>query len=147
MVKHKVEEITLSEKAPNLEAVFSKIATSLFDIVINTKDIDPVTTKTIIIRARDLKNLLFQFLQRLFDLANNDLFVLSTVKQLTIEQVSREYLLNVVFIGDKMNPDYKVKDIVKQITDRNIAVREDRAGASAQINIVVERRNVTEDEV
>ncbi|MBI2148768.1 archease [Candidatus Woesearchaeota archaeon] len=145
MPKHKVEEITLSEKAPSLELAFSKIASSMFNIVINTEDVNLTTTKTLIIRARDLKNLLFQFIKRIFDLANNELFVLSTVKQITIERISNEYMLDAVLIGDKMNENYKVKDIVKQITDRNITIREDRDGTLAQINVVVERR--TEDEI
>ncbi|MBS3151868.1 archease [Candidatus Woesearchaeota archaeon] len=147
MSKHKVEEITISEKASSLEASFSKIAKSLFEIVINTEEIDLAITKTLIIRARDLKNLLFQFLKRLFELANNELFVLSAIKQITIEQISNEYMLNAVLIGDKMKSDYTIKDIVKQITDRNILIREDKEGVTTQINIVVERRNVKEDEV
>ena len=147
MPKHKVEEISLEERAPSLETVFSKMAVSMFNIVINSEDVDLAVTKTIIIRSRDLKNLLYQFLKRLFDLANNELFLLSTVKQITIEQVSHEYLLNAVIIGDKMNDKYEVKDIVKQVTERNIIVKESIDGASAQINLVVERRNVKDNEV
>ncbi len=147
MVKHHVEEITLVAKAPTLEAAFSKISLSLFDLVVNTQDIDFLITKTIIMRSRDLKNLLYQFLKRLYDLANNELFLLSTVKNITIEQVGAEYLLNTVLLGDKMNSHYEIKDIVKQITDRNILIKEDREGTLVQINIVVERRNIKEDEV
>ena len=147
MVKHKVEEITLSSKSHDLESALSKIAISMFDIVVNTNEIELITTKIIIIRARDLKNLLYQFLKRLFDLASNELFVLSNIKKITIEQVSNEYLLNAIIIGDKIKPEYTIKDIVKQITDRNIAIKEDREGTLAQINIVVERRNIEEDEI
>ncbi len=141
MVKHDVREITLSVKGPTLEDVFSKLALSMFEIVVNANEIDLAVTKTVIIRSRDLKHLLFEFMKRLYDLANNELFILATVKKVVIESVSNEYLLNAVFIGDKMKPNYHIKDIVKQVTDRNILVREDANGASAQINIVVERRN------
>lgn len=141
----KVEEITLSAQAPSLEGVFSKAALSMFNIVIDTSEVDLVSTKTVIMRSRNLKNLFFQFLKRVFDLANNELFLLATVKQLTIEQVNNEYLLNAILIGDKMNGKYSVKDIVKQITDRNIAIKEDRQGVTASINIVVERRNVKDE--
>lgn len=147
MVKHKVEEITISSKSNSLESAFSKIGLEMFNIVINPGEISPAATKTIIIRSRDLKNLLFQYLKRLYDLANNELFVLSTIKQISIEQISNEYLLNAVLLGDRMKPEYNVKDIVKQVTDRNIIIKEDREGALAQINIVVERRNIEEDEV
>ena len=142
---HKVEEITLSTKAPSIENVFSKSALAMFDIVIDTSEVELVTTKTVIIRSRDLKNLFYQFMKRVFDLANSELFLLATVKQLSIEQVGNEYLLNAILIGDKMNNNYNVKDIVKQVTDRNISIREDRQGAMAQINLVVERRNVKDE--
>ncbi len=144
-MKTKVEEITLTSKGNSIEGAFSKIALSMFEIVINPSDIELKVTKTVIIRSRDLKNLLFQFLKRLFDLANGELFVLGIVKQITIEQISSEYLLNSVLIGDKMQANYEVKDIVKQITDRNIIVKEERDGVLTQINIVVERRNIKDE--
>lgn len=140
-MKHKVEEITLTAKALDMQRAFSKLAMDMFDLVVNITYIDLKLTKTIIIRSRDIKNLLFQFMKRLYELANNDLFVLATVKSLTIEQISNEYLLTAVLLGDKINPTYKVKDIVKQVTDRNIIIKEDREGTLAQINLVIERRN------
>ncbi len=140
-MKHKVEEITLIAKAPDMQRAFSKLAMDMFDLVVNITYIDLKLTKTIIMRSRDIKNLLFQFMKRLYELANNDLFVLATVKSLTIEQISNEYLLTAVLLGDKINPTYKVKDIVKQVTDRNIIIKEDRDGTLAQINLIVERRN------
>ncbi len=140
-----VEDLILSVKAHNIEEAFSKMAISMFDIVINTEDIDLIQTKTVIMRSRDLKNLLYQLLKRLYDLANNELFVLSTVKSISIEQVGSEYLLNAVFIGDRMQTKYEVKDIIKQVTDRNLMITEDLQGTSAQINLVVERRKETEN--
>ncbi|MBS3168617.1 archease [Candidatus Woesearchaeota archaeon] len=144
-MKSKIEEITLKANAESLEKTFSKMATELYNLVIEVEEIDLISTRTIILRSRDLKNLLYQFLKRLFDLANNDLFVLSSVKSLTIEQISEEYMLNSILIGDKMKPEYKVKDIIKQITDRNILIKEDLQGTHAQINLVIERRNVQEE--
>jgi len=146
-MKHKVEEITLSVDAEDMQKAFSKLAVNMFEIVVNTNDIDLAVTKTVIIRARDLKNLLFQFIKRLYDLANNELFILAVVKKISIEKVSNDYLLNAIIIGDKMKPVYTVKDIVKQVTERNIIVKESIDGASAQINLVVERRNVKDNEV
>ena len=146
MAKHKVEEITLSINGNSLENAFSRIAVAMFDIVLETKEINPVITKTLIIKSGDLKNLLYQFLKKLFDLANTELFVLAKVRQLVIEQISGDYLLNAVLIGDRMNEKYKIRDIVKQVTERNISVKENMEGSFLQINIVVERRDV-ENEV
>jgi SHS2 domain-containing protein len=146
MVKTKVEEITIKASDPNLHTAFGKLATEMFKIVTNVEDIDLKITKTIIIRARDSNNLLFQFMKRLYDLANNELFLLSTIKQITVDKVGNEYLLDAVLIGDKLSNEHVIKDIVKQVTDRNIIVKEERGIASVQINLVVERRNLPEEE-
>ena len=62
--------------------------------------------------------------------------------------ISNEYLLDAVIIGDKMDANkYIVKDIVKQVTDRNVSVIEDKFGVHLQMNLVVEWRNIPgEDE-
>lgn len=144
MVEHNVETITLSARSQDIPKSFSKLALDMFNIVVDVEDIDLVNTKTIIIRTRDIKNLLYQFMKRLFDLANNELFLLATVKSIVIEKVSNEYLLTAVILGDKMNQSYKVKDVVKQVTDRNIIVKEDKDGTLAQIDLIVKRRNKNE---
>mgnify|MGYP001605680121 CR=1 FL=1 len=51
MPKHKVEEITLSVKTNSLESSFSKLALSLFNIVVDTSEIKPDITKTIILSS------------------------------------------------------------------------------------------------
>jgi len=144
----KVEEITIKANGSDLGKAFAKLAEEMFNIVVNVSDVDLEVTKTILIRSRDLNHLLIQFMKRLFDLANLELFVLSTIKQITIDKISNEYLLDAVIIGDKMDANkYIVKDIVKQVTDRNVSVIEDKFGVHLQMNLVVEWRNIPgEDE-
>ena len=145
MTKHNVEEITLNAKTHSLESVFSKLALSLFEVVVDTQQIKPIITKTIILKSESLENLLYLFLKKFYELANKELFLLAVVKRISIERVSDSYLLDAVVVGDKMNQEYKIKDIVKLVTDRNIKIKEDRGGTYAQINIIVERR--AKDEV
>jgi|SRR3989344_3451568 len=146
MAKTKVEEIELKAEASSIEAAFSKIAINMFSIVTDTEKINENLRKTLMMRSKDLKSLLYLYLKKLFDLANNELFLLKEIKDLKIESINEEYLLTAVAYGDKYNPKYEVKDVVKLITERNIAIKEDTKNATAQINIIVERRNV-EDEV
>ena len=138
----KVEEITISAETDSIEGSFAKLAINLFEIVVDTSQINPIITKTIILKSISMENLLYLFLKRFYDLANNELFLVSAVKKVTIERVAGNYLLDAVVVGDKMNQEYNIKDIVKQITERNIKIKEDRNGTNAQINIVVERRNI-----
>lgn len=141
MPRHKVEEITINAKTDSIENTFSKLALSLFDIVVNTSDIEPKITKAIILKSRSMDDLLYQFMKKFYTLANNELFILSAVKRIIIEGISGSYMLDAVVVGDKMGPGYKIKDIVKMVTDRNIKIKEDKEGTHAQINIVVERRD------
>ena len=74
----------------------------------------------------------------MFDIANHELFLLSSVKKIIIEQINNEYMLNATVIGDKLK-DHKVKDVVKLITEKDIIIREDKNGCTSQISIVVGR--------
>ena len=140
MVKHRVEEVTLSAKTNTLESTFSKLALALYNIVVDQSEVNLNNTKTIILKSKSIEDLLYQFLKKFYDLTNNELFLLGAVKQVTIERILNEYLLTAVVVGDKMNEKYRLKDIVKQITNRGITIKEDRNGVSAQIIIVVDRR-------
>ncbi len=138
MSKHIIQKIVLEGKGSSIEYSFSDVAVKMFNIVIDTSSVNPNFTKTIIIRSSDLKNLLYQFLKKLFDLANLELFLLSSVKKLTIEEINNEYMLNAVIIGDQLK-DHNVKDVVKHIENKDIIIKEDQSGCTSQINIIVER--------
>ena len=147
MAKNKIEQIQLISQGKTIEEAFSNSAVNLFSITINTNSVSPNLKKSIMTRSKDLKSLLYLFLRKLFDLANNELFLLREVKDLKIESISDEYLLTAVAYGDKFNNEYEVKDAVKQLIDREILVKEDKLGTTTQVSLVVERRNVEEDEV
>ncbi len=145
MVKHKVEEITLTSQGKSLEQAFSNAALNMFSIVTDTTKVNPLMRKSMMLRSKELKTLLYLFLKKLYDLASNDLFLLHEVKDVVIEDINNEYLLTAVAYGDKLT-NHEIKDIVKQCTDRNISIKEDKDGCKVQINLVVERRSI-EDEI
>jgi|SRR3989344_9202547 len=136
----KVEEITISSKEKDLESSFSRTALNMFDVVVDTNEIVQNITKTFFIKAKNTNELLYLFLKKLYDSANSDLFIPASVKNIKIDMVGRDFFLDAVLSGDMMRPGYKIKDIVKQVTNRNILIKEDKNGVLTQINIVVERR-------
>ena len=79
MAKTKVEEIELKAEASSIEAAFSKIAINMFSIVTDTEKINENLRKTLMMRSKDLKSLLYLYLKKLFDLANNELFLLKEI--------------------------------------------------------------------
>ena len=138
MTKHVVQEIILEGKGDSIELSFSDIALKMFNIVTDTASVNPVLTKTIIIRSKDIKDLLYQFLKKLFDTANQDLFLLSYVKNIMIEKINNEYMLNATLLGDKLK-NHNIKDIVKLVTEKNISIKQDKEGCISQVVIIVER--------
>ena|SRR3989344_65808 len=142
MTKSKVEEITLIGTGKSIEDAFSKVATNMFDIVIDRNSIRKINTKIIMFKSKDLKEALYMFLKKIYDITSNETFLLNEVKNISIEKMNNEYLLNAVIIGEKLSKEHIIKDIIKQVTDRNVLVKENKDGSIAQLNIVVERRNL-----
>lgn len=136
----KVEEITISAEGDDIESSFAKIALNMFDVAVDTDKIKQNITKTAFIKAKNADELLYLFLKKLYDLANSELFIPASVKNIKIEAVGSEFFLDSVLSGDKMKPEYKIKDVVKQVTNRNILIKKPKGIVAVQINIVVERR-------
>ncbi len=136
----KVEEITISAEGEDIESSFAKIALNMFDVAVDTDKIKQNITKTFFIKAKNVNELLYLFLKKLYDLANSELFIPASVKNIKIEAVGSEFFLDSVLSGDKMNPEYEIKDLVKQVTNRNILIKKLKGMVAVQINIVVERR-------
>ena len=143
----KIEQIQLSSQGKSIEEAFSNSAVNMFSIVTDTNLVNSNLKKSLMMRSKDLKSLLYLFLRKLFDLANNELFLLKEVRDLKIESINDEYLLTAVASGDKFNQGYEVKDIVKQLIDKDIIIKEDKSGTFTQVSLIVERRNVKDEEV
>ncbi len=145
MAKQNTEEITIIGIGKTIEEAFSKTAINMFNLVVDTNTVNKINTKTIIYRTKDLKNALYLLQKKIYDITSNEMFLLSEVKTINIEEMNNEYLVNVVLLGEKLNANHKIKDIVKQVTDRNILVKDTKDGCIAQINIIIERRNLEKD--
>ncbi len=145
MAKLNTEETTIIGIGKTIEEAFAKTAINMFNLVVDTNTVNKINTKTIIYRTKELKSALYLLLKKIYDITSNEMFLLSEVKTINIEEMSNEYLVNVVLLGEKLNSSHKIKDIVKQVTDRNILVKYTKDGCIAQINIIVERRNLEKD--
>ena len=134
----KVKELIISAKAESLEKAFSNIANNLFEIMIDTSTLNNSTTKTIIIRDKDLKSLLYNYLRKLHNFASTESLVLGNVTNLSINLVNGEYMLTGNASGEAINRSHKIRSQVKQITDRNIIIKEDNGGCILQIGVVAD---------
>jgi|SRR3989344_788435 len=135
----KVEEISLVSQGKTMEQSFSNLASNLFSYISNPDEIKPKLTKTIIIREKNLKSLLYQYLKKVYDLALTETILLHKVNNLTIETINKDYLLTAVIAGEKLTPEHKIKNKLKMLTDRNISIKEDKEGCTLQINIIINK--------
>lgn len=134
-----VEEITLTSSGKNTEQAFVNIASNLSLRIINPDLIQPKLKKTIFIREKNLKYLLYKYLKSVYSLATTNLILLNKISTIKIENVNTDYLLTAVVQGDKLSNEYKIQNTIKMITDRNITVKEDMEGCHLSINIIVEK--------
>ena len=91
MNRLKTEEITLIGTGKTIESAFSKAAMNMFEIVIDPKTVRNVSTKTMIFKAKTLKDALYIFIKKIYDLASNETFLLNEVKNINIDEMNNEY--------------------------------------------------------
>ena len=137
----KVEEIPLTAKGKTMEQAFSNIAINLFSKIVNLELVQSNLTKTILIREKNLKALLYQYLKKIYDLALTETILVSKVHNVKIESINEDYLLTAVDAGEKLKPEHKLNNTIKMLTDRNIVIKEDKDGCNLQINIIVENKD------
>src|SRR3989344_8008634 len=137
----KVEEITLTARGKNMEQAFSNIVINLFSNIVNLELIEPKLTKTILIREKNLKKLLYQYIKKVYDLALTEAILINKVHNVKIENVNDDYLLTAVVEGEKLKQEHKLNNTIKMLTDRNIIIKEDKEGCNLQINIIVEKKD------
>lgn len=137
----KTEEITLEVHADSLEKAFSNSAVKLFELMLGDTKINPSITKSLMLRSKDLKSLYHSYLKKLYDCASSEALLLSQVNNVAIELINDEYLLSANATGEKIRSDHKIKTLIKQVTDKNILIKEDKNGCNLQINLVVEKKD------
>ncbi|MBR9676328.1 archease [Candidatus Woesearchaeota archaeon] len=93
------------------EERFENAALAMFNIVINTEKIREVEMHTLEIKAKNLRGLLYDFLDELLYLHDVEGFVLAKVKKVVIE----ENTLKATVTGDKYQ-GYEIRGHIKAVT-------------------------------
>lgn len=103
----------------SLEEAFSNAALAMFHVMINPKEVKPKIKKNISVEGRDLKALLYNFLEELLVLLDVDNFLLNNVEKIKI----KDKKLNAVIVGDKIGK-YVTKGDVKAVTFNDMKIKE-----------------------
>ena len=106
-----------------LEESFTNAALAVFNIMVDTKKVEPKTKKEINIAGKTLESLLFDFLDELLFFLDTEDFLLHNIQAIKIKQDNGKFALKAELTGDKIREKYKVSGIVKAITYNEMEIK------------------------
>ncbi|MBN2421570.1 archease [Candidatus Woesearchaeota archaeon] len=118
-----------------MEEAFSNAAIALTDVVINQEQVTPTSKKSITIKSETLQSLLYDFLEKVLILMDQEHFVVAKVDSITITRSNGHYL-SAVLSGDLGLEKYEYKTQVKAITYNEMKI-EDKPG-ECMVQVVVD---------
>jgi len=99
-----------------LEEAFINAALAVCSLMWDIDKIEIRVTQDVIVKAKDMKQLLVNCLEEILYLFDAKGFLLASVKDLNIEQAEGNYRLSACFQGDYFLEKYKVYGGIKAIT-------------------------------
>lgn len=103
----------------NIEETFSNAALAMFSLMTDTKKVKGKIKKKFSVEGKDLKNILYNFLEELLFLLDSQGFLLKDIKKLKIVKNK----LSAEIIGDKAK-NYEIYGDVKAVTYNSMEINE-----------------------
>jgi SHS2 domain-containing protein len=118
-----------------LEEAFTNAALATASLMWDWRKIEKKIKHEVKTNGRDLKQLLFNFLEEIIYLLDVKMFLLSSVDKVRIERERNKFFLEAVFEGDKYSENYEIYGDVKAITYNEMEIKKDRP---VSIQVVVD---------
>ncbi|MCK5233428.1 MAG: archease [Candidatus Aenigmarchaeota archaeon] len=106
-----------------LEDAFKNASLAMFNIMLETKEVEPTLKRKISVQAKDKESLLFDFLGKFLFLLDSENFALNKVESITIKKKEDTYFLESVILGDELSEKYETKTQVKAITYNEMQIK------------------------
>jgi SHS2 domain-containing protein len=119
MKRFKFVDITTADVAfesygKDLNELFANAASAMFEVMINTKQVEPKIERKVKVTGTDLQSLMFSWLNNLLLFVDSENLVFSDFK---IKIDEKNFTLNAVCKGEKINPKkHETKTAVKACT-------------------------------
>ena len=110
-----------------LEEAFANAALAMENIMVDTATVKPRIKKKITIETKNLKALLFDFLQELLVLFDSELFALNKIEGMEIKQQGSDYYLECIAYGDSAQK-YEIRSGVKSVTYNEMEIKQEKDG-------------------
>lgn len=113
-------------EAKDLNDAFATAVTAFYEIMLGKTLVQKKETKEITIRAKRLTSLLYDFLNELVFLFDDEGLLLQFVDELDIKKIGEEYVLTAKLSGDKQY-DYDLITEIKNMTYSDMEIIQDTA--------------------
>jgi len=117
----------------NLEEAFANASFAMFNVLIENNKVKPKIKKSLSVRGKDLKALLYNFLEELLFLLDSEHFLLGDIGNVKIDRIGKEYVLNTIIQGDKTGKDYAITGDIKAVTYNEMEIKENSEGCTVQV--------------
>ena len=135
MEKFKFFEHTADAKfqayGKSLGEAFGNAALAMFSVIIDTNKVSGTIKKDIECSSKDLKALLYDFLEELVFLIDTEDFLLSNVEEIKIFK-DELYFLRAVVTGDKAD-NYEPSGDIKAVTYNEMEIKKGKGKAMVQV--------------
>lgn len=108
----------------SFEECFSNAAEAMTKVITDPEKVEAKMTKSVSISGKDLKQLLYNFLEELLFLLDAHQFLLHKVSAIKITPKGDGYFLNATLSGDEVDDKYELETGIKAITYMDMEVKE-----------------------
>lgn len=108
----------------SMEEAFANAAEALLNVIVDTKDLEPVIAKKINAEGKDLQSLLFNFLEQFIILTDSENFLLKEVKKIKLTEGS-VLKISAEVVGDTYSEKYETHGALKAITYHDMIARQE----------------------
>jgi len=112
--QHHTADAQFRAYGKNIEEAFSNAALATYNIMVKTKKVKPKMSRKINLKAKELRNLLYDFIQEMIILLDTDGFVLNKIKSIRITE-GKDFKLIAELLGDHYS-HYDVHTPIKSMT-------------------------------
>lgn len=116
-----------------IEEAFSNAALATGSVMINPTYVESVLERKISVSANKYETLLYEFLEELIVLVDSEEFLLHNVRDIVIKDDYGKYVLDAVFVGDKLSDKYITESAVKSVTYSEMKVEKSENGYMVQV--------------
>lgn len=126
-------DVVFKAYGKNLTELFKNAALALFEIMVNTKKVEPKIRKKISVKGDDIKSLMFKWLNELIFYVDAQGLAFS---KFDVKIDEKKMTLDAEVWGERINPEkHEIREDAKACTYHKMEIKKKKGGWEAQIII------------